>query len=106
MVHDLTADIFKTDVHTVGRGGVELGTPVARLIVDTGVKTQIRGHVMALLRPSSDPDDPIAGYAWDFGDGHTQTTGTPLIGHNYTAPGAYTVRLTVADAAGCSKSRR
>jgi len=35
-------------------------------------------------------------YLWDFGDGITSTLATPL-DHPYTAPGTYTVTLTVTD---------
>jgi PKD domain len=37
-------------------------------------------------------------YAWDFGDGATATGATTT--HTYTQTGAYTLRLTVADAGG------
>jgi PKD repeat protein len=54
---------------------------------------------------SSDFDGSIGpSYAWDFGDGQQQTTGTPTVSHTYSLPGAYTVRLTVADNDGASAS--
>jgi len=37
----------------------------------------------------------IVAWSWDFGDGGTATTQNPT--HTYTAPGSYTVRLTVRD---------
>lgn len=44
---------------------------------------------------SSDPDGSITAYEWDFGDG---TTASSVVAtHTYTAPGTYTVRLTVTD---------
>jgi PKD repeat protein len=52
---------------------------------------------------SSDPDNPsapnngIATYAWDFGDGNTSTTSSPTLNYNYTNPGNFTVNLTVTD---------
>lgn len=47
---------------------------------------------------TTDADSPIAGYAWDFGDG-TSASGLAVT-HVYAASGAYTVTLTVTDADG------
>ena len=44
---------------------------------------------------STDPDGPIANYAWDLGDGSDATGRTAR--HRYERPGTYTVRLTVTD---------
>ncbi len=52
---------------------------------------------------SSDPDGPIASYAWDFGDGKTATGATAA--HEYAAPGEFTVKLTVTDALGLTASK-
>lgn len=38
---------------------------------------------------------------WDFGDGTTSTEGNPV--HQYTAPGEYTITLTVIDQNGCER---
>jgi len=45
-------------------------------------------------------------YSWNFGDGSTLTTTTPMVKHTYAAKGSYsmTVTLTVADAAGLTGS--
>jgi YVTN family beta-propeller protein len=53
---------------------------------------------------SSDSDDAIAAYAWEFGDGVTASTATPATSHTYAAPGTYTARLTLTDSEGCSTS--
>ncbi len=41
-------------------------------------------------------------YKWDFGDGSTSSTKSPV--HSYTANGTYTVKLTVTDGNGCIDS--
>ena len=49
---------------------------------------------------SNDPDGSIAGYGWNWGDG-TTTNGTAST-HDYLAPGAYTVTLTITDNRGAT----
>ncbi|MDD0857163.1 PKD domain-containing protein [Arthrobacter alpinus] len=44
---------------------------------------------------STDPDGTLAAYAWDFGDSATSTSQNPA--HTYSAPGTYTIILTVTD---------
>jgi hypothetical protein len=51
---------------------------------------------------SSSPVGSIATYAWDFGDGQTQTTASPTISHTYTTSGAFTVTLKVTNTGGTS----
>ncbi len=47
---------------------------------------------------STDADDNITGWAWDFGDGTTSTLQNPT--HAYTTAGNYMVKLAVTDAEG------
>ena len=47
---------------------------------------------------STDPDNDIATYFWDFGDGNTGTGITTS--HEYTTPGTFTATLTVTDVFG------
>ncbi len=50
---------------------------------------------------SYDPDGPLSGYAWDFGDGNPVTTeANPA--HVYTNPGNFIAVLTVTDGQGQS----
>ena len=51
---------------------------------------------------STDPNGPIASYAWDFGD---LTTGSGVTTpHTFGAPGTYAVALTVSDSFGVSNT--
>jgi gliding motility-associated-like protein len=45
-------------------------------------------------------NDPIRNYEWDFGDGTTYSTQSPV--HHYTTPGTYTVSLVVNTELGCT----
>jgi len=47
----------------------------------------------------------IATYAWDFGDGTTLVTTSPIVTHNYAASGMYVVTLTVTNTAGTSTTQ-
>ena len=47
---------------------------------------------------SMDGDGSIAGYAWDFGDGATDSG--IQVSHAYTQAGSYQVTLTVTDDGG------
>ena len=47
---------------------------------------------------STDPEGPVASYAWDFGDGETSGQVQPV--HTFGAAGSYDVTLTVTDAQG------
>ena len=51
---------------------------------------------------SADPDNNIAEYAWDFGDGGTATGAS--VNHAFVEPGDYTVTLTVTDTCGATDS--
>ncbi len=51
---------------------------------------------------SSDPENNPLTFTWNFGDGATGTGSTP--NHTYSAPGAYTVSLTVDDGHGHTKT--
>jgi PKD repeat protein len=52
---------------------------------------------------SSDPDDRIASFAWNFGDGSIPLSG-PTVSHTYANAGSYTVTVTVTDTAGATST--
>ncbi len=58
----------------------------------------IAPHIVEFDSSSSFSSTPITTYFWEFGDGQTATLANPA--HTYTAPGVYTVSLTVTDAEG------
>jgi YVTN family beta-propeller protein len=76
--------------------------PVARLAVAPAPA----GHLTRLDASASTVRyGTIARYAWNFGDGTTATTSTPVASHVYAAPGRYTVRLTETSSGGTSTSK-
>ncbi len=64
----------------------------------TGLQVTVNGS------GSSDPEGPIASYAWNFGDGSTDSATTASTSHNYTAAGTYQVTLTVTDSGGATNA--
>lgn len=56
------------------------------------------GSALRFIDESTDPDDGITSWAWDFGDGASATTRNAT--HTYAAPGDHDVTLTVTDAGG------
>ena len=67
---------------------------------------QLAGGAFAFDASASlSPIGTIASYAWDFGDGTTATTASPLINHTYADPGNYTATLTATNSAGTSTEK-
>src|SRR5690242_20457879 len=74
---------------------VTAGVPIAAF--NSPAATAV-GHAIRFdASASSDPGGAITGYRWDFGDGQTQTTATPVVAHTYHASGPMTVTLTIID---------
>ena len=73
------------------------GAPTARF---DATRTLLRVDVNASA--STDPENDIATYAWDFqNDGTFEATGaSPTATHTYSAAGRYTIRLRVTDSLG------
>lgn len=54
-----------------------------------------QGLVATFTDASTDGDGTIIGWAWDFGDGHTDSAKDPI--HTYQSSGSYEVTFTVTD---------
>lgn len=74
--------------------------PVASFTVNAGFP----GEPTTFTSTSTNPNAniPISSYFWNFGDGTTETTFTPVTQHVYNAIGPFLVTLTVTNAAGTS----
>lgn len=80
------------------RGGVYMITDQLRVI--TGQHGA--SATVAFKDLSTDPENDIVSWSWDFGDGTSSIEQNPI--HTYPGPGAYTVGLTVTDALGATNS--
>lgn len=81
------------------------GTPKAKISTDPAVgskATTLNGKAPFTVtfdaKQSTDSDDNIVDYKWDFdNDGEFESFGN-VVSHTYTAEGTYTVKLSVVDA--------
>ncbi len=74
--------------------------PLANFVVTTSL---LAGSPIVFDASSSaSPIGVIANYFWNFGDGTTLSTATPIVAHAYAAPGTYLVTLIVTNSAGTS----
>ncbi|HLX63964.1 MAG TPA: CARDB domain-containing protein [Planctomycetota bacterium] len=58
------------------------------------------GDLVSFTVTASDPQNSPLTYAWDFGDGSTDSGSAPA--HTYQVAGDYTVNVTISDALGAS----
>ncbi len=72
--------------------------PIANFNVAPDTLCQGTNNVFTDL--STAPNSTITSWSWIFGDGRTSTLKNP--NQKYTLPGNYTVKLTVANAVGCT----
>lgn len=69
-------------------------SPIA--VIANGPFNGVTGSPIAFSSSgSNDPDGSIVSYSWSFGDSQSSSLANP--NHTYTAPGTYTVTLTVTD---------
>lgn len=73
--------------------------PTARA---AGELTSNQSEVVFDGSASSDPDGFIESFHWEFGDGTSVVTTSPIVNHTYRSPGRYQPLLTVTDNVGLS----
>ena len=97
VVVDHEDDILETDEDN---NKVELGSfyintrPEANLLTDRTV-VDTYDDIIFDARASTDHEDALVSYAWDFDDGSTSSD--TVVAHNFTDDGEYNVTLTVTD---------
>lgn len=105
--------LFDTSTNTEA-GTVDVGTSPRGVaiepnrgptIVDSGANLVEANQETTLQVVASDSDGSVTRYEWDFGDGQTATTSSPITTHTYTSAGTKTVTVTVTDNEGCSEAQ-
>ncbi len=88
-IHQDTEDIF-------------INRPPIAVIDEISPSPASQGQIVTYLESSYDTDGHIVSYLWEFGDGYNSTDQEAV--HVYSAPGYYTVTLTVTDDKGGTDS--
>ncbi|HJM81741.1 MAG TPA: PKD domain-containing protein [Candidatus Poseidoniia archaeon] len=112
-VTDTFGDISEASVTIMADGNNPV--PAVNVIVKAGVSDEGEVYntsasnvnedynvVVFNASESDDVDSVISAYAWDFGDGNTDTG--DVVSHIFADPGDFGIQLTVTDAAGNSAS--
>lgn len=86
----------KTRIVPPTNGAPNIQAPVASFT------SQTQGLAVQFRDGSSDADNDIVSWNWDFGDGNSSSRQSPS--HRYHKAGTYTVKLTVKDETGLTNS--
>lgn len=91
-----TSTVIKTNY-------IRINGPTANFIA--GNASGCTGLVATFTDQSTtDGQNAITNWFWDFGDGNTQNYTAPPFQHTYNSVGSFNVKLIVTDAAGCRDS--
>jgi PKD repeat protein len=96
---------FDIGAHERGGSGTPPPPPANQPPTVTLTATPTTGTAplnVAFVSNARDPESQALTYSWNFGDGQSSTQASPS--HMYQAPGTFTARLTVTDAAGLTAS--
>ena len=115
ITHTYTKPGVYTVTHRVsGPNGSDTATKVGYITVSDTLSPPLRAEFSASNRKSEAPvttsfrdrsSGEVGSWEWDFGDGSpVSTSANPS--HTYTAPGNYTVTLTVSGATGATSTER
>ena len=108
VVTGLTSDTPNRLLRIIGSGSGTTTTPPppSNTAPTASITSTCQKATCSLDGSGSRDDSGIVSYAWNFGDGTTLTSTTPLVKHTYAAKGNYsvTVSLTVTDAGGLTGS--
>ena len=105
----LVGPAVNSDYGVVSAGEPYSTTAVLPVTVDVVAPTLVASYLMSAAQidvgatlyvtaTSTTNGTPITSWTWDFGDGSPTVSG-PLASHVYTAPGVYSVELTIGE--GC-----
>lgn len=105
-----SVSVISTATNTVTATIAVGGTPVGIAVAPDKAPVALFASTTATLGGvttfdatlSQTPTGTITGYAWNFGDGSTLFTTSPIAMHKYATAGTFPVTLTVTDSAGTS----
>lgn len=102
----ITTDIYGcNDTSAVKAKYIRVNGPIAKFTA-TNTKGCKNLTPTFIDESTTDGQNAITSWQWDFGDGTQQTFTVPPFAHTYKEVGRYAVKLTVQDASGCSDSLR
>jgi PKD repeat protein len=87
---------------TVTTASILVYEPPTTPVIFQSASVADTGQAITFTGTATDPNNLALTYAWNFGDGKTNTGSS--IGHTYTAAGNYTVTLTVSNGVGLSSA--
>jgi hypothetical protein len=99
-IHDESSETVWQTMNSMNKGsGRNLNKP-PRIAV---IEPRVSGANASFSALANDDDGSLVSYHWDFGDGNSSTTATPV--HSYTSSGTYLVRVRVVDNQGARNSK-